>query len=116
MSGKAVPDTNEWSDRTAELRTDKHLRAQVKRIMKAYRLIHGTKDARSYEEVVDEVAQLVALLETSGEQSTANVGGITVTRGPMEGYAIHLWATDVFVMHLSPFRRAMDFWKRGVKP
>jgi hypothetical protein len=91
-------------------------------LMEPLRLIRGTRDARSYEEVVRELAQLVALLELHPEiEQTANVGGIQVCRGPMEGYSVMLHAADVYVMHLGDmtnadgegerrWRKAQDYW------
>ena len=116
----------EWSERAQELTQDKHLREQVERIMGPLRLIQGAKDASPFEEVVHNVAQLVATLETRPElQQTANFGGVMVVRGPMQGYSILLHATDVFVMHLGTdafdeegsthgrWHKAQEYWRAG---
>jgi hypothetical protein len=117
----------EWSKRAAELVNDKHLREQVARIMEPLRMIRGSMNTRTYEEIVQEIAQLVALLELKPDvQQTANVGGVSVVRGPMQGYGIMLHAADVYVMHMgnmmddedgpNRWHKAQEYWKNGVKP
>lgn len=113
-----------WSKRTQVLMNDAHVRAQVERLMPAATLIHGTKDVRTVEEYHQEVAQLIAVLETHPEiERTANSGGIVVERGPMQGYSILLWAADVYVMHMGDvrdpeqgtrdWRTANQLWEEG---
>lgn len=120
--GDLDPD-HEWMPRAEELMKSNHLRQQAKRAYKAYKIIHGTKDAASFKAFHIEVARLVALVEVTGKSTTACVGGVLVQRGPMEAYSIHLWSADVFVMHLADLRndpknmwdRAMELWNRGQK-
>lgn len=113
----------EWMPRFEELMTSKHLRQQAERAYEVHRIIRGTKDSLPWDDFHREVARLVALVEVTGVKSTANVGGITVERGPMEGYSIMLHAADVYVMHMHSLSddpkklwdRAMELWKREKK-
>jgi hypothetical protein len=88
--------------RTEELRGNPHLQEQVRRIMEPLRLIQGLKDSRNFEEVLGDVAFAIAALENTPDvEQTANHGGITVMRGPRQGYSLHLWAVDVYHMNLA---------------
>ena len=102
-----------WTGRAVAIAKDKHVRKQVKRLMKARRIIHGTRDVMSFQETVRAVAQLIAILEAKPEvDRTANVGGITVSRGQgTVGYDIHLWASSVYVDHMTPYREARNAWE-----
>lgn len=103
-----------WTQRTESHKNDPHVQEQVRRLMRPLEVIRGTRGVDSYEEVLNTVAQLIATLEIMPEiNATANTGGITVVRGPMEGYSIHLHAADVFVMRLSPYAEARDAWNRA---
>lgn len=123
MNDQPKLNSDGWGERSAELTKDKHVRAQVERIMEPLRLIRGTRDVRSFEEVLNDVAQLIALLELNPHvPETANVGGVKVCRGPMEGYSIMVHAADVFVMHMGDlgedagggkWRKAQQYWRAG---
>jgi hypothetical protein len=122
---KITAKPGDWMERATELTKDRHLREQVQRIMPALTLIRGHKDVPLYEDVVQEAARLVALLETNPEyEQTANVGGIMVCRGPMQGYSIMVHAADVYVMHMGDlrdadgegehkWRKAQEYWAAG---
>jgi hypothetical protein len=115
----------QFTRRYAILKEDKHVQEQAKRLVEPLAVIRGTKDAPSLDSVIDTLAQLIAILETRPDiDQTANYGGISLTRGPMEGYGVLLHATDVFVMHLGDpanpddswggkWREANDLWSKG---
>lgn len=118
MSG-LDPD-REWSPRTQELVDNPHIREQAKRVHKILKIVRGTKDCPTFKETLTNIAQLVALCEVTGCRRTANVGGITVERGPMEGYGISVHAADAYVLHIGMnaesgsqgYQRAQEFWAR----
>jgi hypothetical protein len=98
---KTPSESIDINKRFTELIANSHLREQAKRLMEPLKLIHGTKDARSYDDVVRELAWLVIALEAYPDsKQTACSGGITMARGPMDGYSVHLYATDLFHLHL----------------
>lgn len=89
------------SDRYFELIESKHVREQAERILPALTLIEGTRDASSLKEVIDRIATGIMALERFPDiQQTSNNGGITLIRGPRDGYSVHLWATDIYHLHL----------------
>lgn len=78
------------------LAKNEKFRADVERLMSAYRLIQGTRECPTFEETVNNTSLLVAILEANPDlKTTANSGGITVTRSFGEGFEIHLWAARV---------------------
>lgn len=106
MNQKPPLNSEGWFDRAEELMKSPHLRTQVERIMPALVAIQGHRAVASFEDVLRNVAELVAILELNPlVEETACVDGITVTRGPMEGYGIHVWASTVFSMHLDLDKR-----------
>lgn len=114
-----------FTRRHAALTKDKHVREQAERLIAPMTLIHGSKGAPSLDGVIDTLAQLVAMLEVRSDlDQTAVIGGISLTRGPIEGYGVLLHATDVFVLHLGDpanpddkhggeWREANDLWSKG---
>jgi len=99
---------HEWMPRSAELKDNDHLLEQARRVYQILKVVRGIKDCPTYDVVVHELAQLVALVEVTGAKQTANVGGIIVTRGPMEGYGVMMHVADIYVMHLAGQR--LDGW------
>lgn len=90
-------------DEQKRLLASPHFVAQVTRMHEAHRLIQGTRDARALDEVLNDVAQAIAILVLNPHMSgTANHGGISVERRPYGGgdgrdvnYDIHLWGSTV---------------------
>lgn len=114
-----------FSRRYPILKEDKHVREQAERLIAPLAMIRGTRDAPSLDDVIDSLAQLIAVLETHPDlDQTANYGGISLGRGPVEGYGVYLHATDVFVLHMGDpanpddatggkWREAQDLWNKG---
>lgn len=107
-------DTKTVNERQKVLRWDNHVRAQTEKVMEILRSVKGINHS-SFSEVVDHVALSIAILEADPEcQQTANFGGVTVARGPMEGYSIHVHVTDVYVMHLDKYEpKRWHPWRPG---
>lgn len=99
----------EHGTRFADLIKDKHIRAQAERILPVLTLVKGTKEALTLDEVITNIARGIMALEAYPDsEQTANNGGITITRGPMDGYGIHLWITDIFLLHMDNYRTAAE--------
>lgn len=106
-----------FGDRMEALKKDSHILQQVERLMPALTLINGTKDVKSVQEYIEFVAVSVARLELKPRlEFSGNYGGICVARGPMQGYAIFIWATDVYAMHLDHGTfEGLDHWNEGLQ-
>lgn len=91
-----------FTQRFSALTKDSHVKTQAERLMPVLQLIRGTKDCPTLDQVIKDIAIGIIALETSTPRAdrTANVGGITIERGPMDGYSVHLWAVDIFHMRM----------------
>lgn len=95
----------DWTALATELQKNTHVREQVERIMEPLRLMHGTREVSSFDEVLGIVCQQLAILILDDTvESCANHGGIQVVRstkdvgggGYPDNYAIMLHSAEVY--------------------
>lgn len=94
MSGPRQP------DRYQELRTSAHVQRKALRVLDALEYVNGTRFDVLLDEVVNEIATMVLTLEMADVPVAYGGHGMVLTRGPHEGYTVHVAATEINQMHL----------------
>ena len=90
--------------REGELRNDPHLRAQCERLMEPLRLVEGTRDCRTLDEIINEVVFSIMALEANPDKDHT-FGYIQVQRGPIDGWSLYIRATDIYFSHMGDYGR-----------